>query len=318
MPLGADAVSRVQVALAGKDLATAEKAAATIQSHLEGQQSRPTTGGAARIKAPEIKNPSSVGTWGSGVPGSEGWNEQHRVDPARDFPTAPPNFGRWAIPQVLTYQGIVASISKAYRNWDEAVKDSPDNARFMRNDPSVMECIKARQRCTSLLDWHLEIDGPEMPAHQALTERMTRILKHTPRFTEYRRCLLEAIWFGKYANQHRFGWHLKGGESNIVIDAWMPVHGDKIVFRMDDGKNQYPRDQIGFRVGMQYRQGDLIDGRKLEATQAGLATFLAPYERHLAALHKHEIEDAAYETPLDAGSVHGVGIRSQIYWCWFQ
>ncbi|MGH7744369.1 MAG: phage portal protein family protein, partial [Candidatus Dormibacteria bacterium] len=45
---------------------------------------------------------------------------------------------------------------------------------------------------------------------------------------------------------------------------------------------------------------------------------LAPYERHLAALHKHEIEDAAYETPLDAGSVHGVGIRSQIYWCWFQ
>lgn len=35
-------------------------------------------------------------------------------------------------------------------------------------------------------------------------------------------------------------------------------------------------------------------------------------------VHKHHVEDAAYEDGLRAGSIHGIGIRSVIYWEWVQ
>lgn len=316
VPLSAGLTERMQANLASRGLSAAQADLARVERQSNGNGT--TAAPPRRTHAPEIQNRGAMASAGQGVPGSDGWNEQRRPDPARNMPNMPPNLGRQMLPNVLTFQGIVASISKAYMNWDQAVADSADNALRMRNDTQVMECIKARQRCVSLLNWHLELDGPAMPAHEALRARMTRIMKRIPHFLKYRQSLLEAIWFGKSANQHRFGWHVKNGQNDIVINKWMPVNGDKIVFRMDDGKNQYPDHQIGFKVGMQFNQGDIVEGRKMEATMAGLATFLAPYERNMVCLHQHEIEDAAYEMPLFAGSINGVGIRSQIYWTWFQ
>jgi DNA topoisomerase-1 len=219
---------------------------------------------------------------------------------------------------VHTFSGLVSSIARAYRNPDEAYKNSLDNARYMRNDLSIMECLEARQRCTAGLNWHIEVDGPDMPKHKALQERLTSILKRTPRFTEYRRSLLEALWYGRQANQHRFGFIVRNGRKDLYIKKWLPIMGDKLVFRMDDGRNEHSEDQIGIRVGPQHNAGDIIGDRTVVATEAGLAVFLAPWERNLLAVHKHMIEDSAYEDPLSAGSIHGIGIRSRIYWTWFQ
>jgi hypothetical protein len=50
-----------------------------------------------------------------------------------------------------------------------------------------------------------------------------------------------------------------------------------------------------------------------------LAYFLDPWERQLLlAVHKHEIEDGEYEDPQSAGKIHGVGLRSFLYWTWYQ
>jgi phage gp29-like protein len=246
------------------------------------------------------------------------YGNSDRRDPGASMPNMPPNLGRWAIPQVHTFSGLVSSIARAYRNPDEAYKDSLDNARFMRNDLLIMECLEARQRCVAGLNWHIEVDGPDMPEHKALQTRLTSILKRTPRFTEYRRSISDALWYGRQANQHRFGFVVRDGRKDLYIKKWLPVMGDKLVFRMDDGRNEHAEDQVGVRVGPQHKAGDIIGDRTVVATEAGLAVFLAPWERNLMAVHKHMIEDAAYEDPLSSGSIHGIGIRSRIYWTWFQ
>jgi len=54
------------------------------------------------------------------------------------------------------------------------------------------------------------------------------------------------------------------------------------------------------------------------APRADRADRLGPWERDLLTVHQHIIEDGEYEDPLSAGRIHGVGIRSRIYWTWYQ
>lgn len=244
-------------------------------------------------------------------------NADH-YDPAEGNPNAPPNLGRPPFPHVHTFAGMISSIAKAYLNPDEAIRHNIDNARFMRNDPMIMHCIEQRQRATALLDWHVEVDGPKSPYHNALQERLTNILKATPRFTEFRRNLLEAIWYGKQGAALAYRFKMRSDGRDIIIGKWRPVNGDKIVYRQDRGLGEHPEEEVGVRVGPWYAPDSLIGGRRVVPTEAGLATFLAPYERDLLTVHKHFVEDAAYEDPVSAGAIHGVGIRSRIYWTWFQ
>ncbi len=241
-----------------------------------------------------------------------------RIDPAHNAPNMPPNLGRWVMPHIQTFSGLVSSIARSYKTPDEAIKHSLDNARHMRNDLTVMECIEARQRAVAGLNWHIEVDGPELPKHKALQERLTNILKRTWRFTEYRRSLLEAIWYGRQAAQHRYGFVIRDGRKDMYIKHWLPIMGDKLVFRFEDGTEDFPVDQVGVRVGPQYKQGELVGDRTVVATDMGMGVFLATWERNLLAVHKHMIEDAAYEDPLSSGAIHGIGIRSRVYWTWYQ
>lgn len=246
-----------------------------------------------------------------------------RGDPARDIKGSPPNFGLTALPQVFTFQGIVSSISKVYRASDEAIRHSYDNARFMRNDPIIEECVEQRRRSVALLDWHLEPDDQEDMAQVDMCDELKVIIERTPYFTQYRQSLLQAIWYGRYANQHRFCWKKIRAKMRLCAN-WLPVHGDKLVFRYDQGDGKYDPDQVGIRVGAAAYAGteNRIAGRwaveKIEPTDFGLAYFLEPWERCLLAIHRHLIEDGEYEDPASAGRIHGKGIRSVLYWAWMQ
>lgn len=254
------------------------------------------------------------------------WSGDKRdSDPADHIPGMPPNFGEGVLPHVITFQGIIASVSRVYRPSDEALKDSFENARFMRNDPTLMECIEQRQRSTALLNWHLEPDDPKDATQKWLCEQLTTILEQIPRFMQYRENLLHALWYGRYAVQNRYRWKNLRGQMRLMIDRWLPVHGDKLVFRYDDGTMVYNPDQIGIRVGAGFTTGDTVAKRwntdrinKVEPTDYGLAYFLEEWERPLLSIHKHMIEDGEYEDPRAAGKIHGLGIRSRIYWLWYQ
>lgn len=247
-------------------------------------------------------------------------------DPALSVPGMPPNFGKDLVPHVLTFQGILSSIAKVYRPSDESLRDSLANARFMRNDCSIMESLEQRQRSTALLDWHLEPEDPTDPAAEWLVTKMTAILKRTPRFMQFRENLLSAIWYGRAAVRNRYEWQRVDGCNRIVIAHWLPVHGDKLVFRYDDGSGTDQHQAVGIRVGAGYSAhhpslAGWVDNSKrgkIEQTDYGLAYFLDPYERDLLIIHRHQIEDGEYEDPQNAGRINGVGIRSRIYWTWFQ
>ncbi len=249
----------------------------------------------------------------------------HDKDPSQETPGIPPNYGDFVLPHVTTFQGVVSTISRVYRPSDEAIKDSFDNARFMLNDLTVTESLEQRQRSTALLDWHLEPEDEADKEAQWVCDNLTPIVQRIPRFVQYRENLLRAIWYGKYAISNQYRWDMVRGKKRMVLSDWLPVHGDKLVFRYDDGSYVYDPNQVGIRVGAGYTTVENVATRwdddrhrKVEATDWGLAYFLDPWEREFLTIHKHQIEDGEYEEPTHAGRIHGLGIRSKIYWTWYQ
>ena len=98
--------------------------------------------------------------------------------------------------------------------------------------------------------------------------------------------------------------------------------------RYDAKKGQYPF-QAGIRVGVGWQQDKKVLGkyqveqvsssyRGAEPVERGMAYFLDKEDRKNLIIHKHMIEDGSYEDMLSAGSIHGVGVRSRIYWDWVQ
>lgn len=240
----------------------------------------------------------------------------------------PPTMGMYPIGHSATFQSVFSAGSRVYREYDEAIRASLDNARYMRNDVGIMECIESRQRCVALLDWHLEPEDTKSHEQKELCSELKKILDRIRRFTEYRRNLQEAIWYGKYAIQHRYAWQNISGNMRLLPTpltqddpGWIPINGDKLVFRQDMAnlpEGAYAG-QMGIRVGTAWAAGDRLKNRwVVEATDRGSAYFLNRAERRTIAVHRHMIEDGAYEDGINAGSIHGVGIRSRIYWEWVQ
>jgi hypothetical protein len=246
-------------------------------------------------------------------------------DPATQTAGNPPHFGQWMLPHVVTFTGVVGSIAKVYRPSDEALKDNPDNAALMRNDLTIMECVEGRQRAVALLNWHIEPEDDKDQHQKDVASYAATCFERIPRFMQLRENLLHATWFGRYGTKLKWGWDRVKGRQVCALKAWRPVHGDKIVFRYDPDTREWDEDQIGIRVGNNYSTSTLI-GDKWPVTRAhhvaptdwGMAYFIRPHERNLIAVHRHYIEDGEYDIPQNAGRIHGVGLRSRIYWTWYQ
>ena len=142
--------------------------------------------------------------------------ERDAKDPASEVSGASPNFGRYIVPHVDTFIGFVSTFANTYRDYDEATKHSLENARYMRNDCGLMECIEARQRGTALLNWHLEPEDESSHEQKELCKELDRIIRRIVRFTEYRRSLQEAIWYGKQAIQNRLGYMTINGKKRVL------------------------------------------------------------------------------------------------------
>lgn len=236
----------------------------------------------------------------------------HAKDPASKIPGAPPNFGRATVPHVVTFPDQIHQLANVYRNPDAAVLASKYNARSMRADLSIMAPLKARQRAVSLLDVSVVPEDKKDQKQKEAAKRLTSIVNRTYHFLRMRFWLMQGIWFGRAATNNVWQWDQVNGQKAITLKNWIPVHGDKLVFKHDG--------TVGIRMAPQ-GEGMLIQvgsqQRSLEmANDYGMAYFLQPWERSLMTLHQHEIEDADYEEGRQAGAVYGIGIRSQIYQTW--
>jgi len=241
------------------------------------------------------------------------------TDPAQAWGGAPPNFGEQVIPHIFTVAGQSGLAGKAYLNADEAIRHSEANAERMRVDCGIMECLEARQRASALLNWHIEPENESAEA-KIIASRLEKILSRTPRFLEMRRCLLEGVWFGRYAVANQFASKDIQGQRAITVSRWEPRHGDKLVFRYDDGSRDYPVDQVGIRLGVHGQIDNRMLGlnrQQIEYTEHGIVYWLSKWERETVIVHKHSVEDGIFDDPYTSGRIHGVGVRSRIYWTWY-
>ncbi len=238
------------------------------------------------------------------------------------WPGTPPNWGEQVVPHIMTVSGQSGLAGRAYLNADEALMHDPQNAERMRADCGIMECIEARERAVALLNWHIEPEDDKSQEQKALALTLKKIIERTPRFVELRRWLAEAIWYGCNGAALQYASKEIGGCRRIAVQRWEPRNGDKFVFRYDDGTRNYSPDQVGIRIGLGGIYQDKLYSwasktKKIEYTQRGMVYWFDRLERQTVILHKHMVEDGPFENPMLSGRIHGVGIRTRIYWTWY-
>ncbi|WP_297030413.1 DUF935 family protein [Thermogutta sp.] len=240
-----------------------------------------------------------------------------------EIPGMPPGQGQTILPHAAGFLGLfTGGTARVYWPSDTALKIARQNAIKMRADAAVMECVELRQRAVALLDWRVECDTDE-PAYDEARTILEKILRRIPRFTQYRENLLHAIWFGRYAVANRYTWDWIDGRKVVVIKSWIPIHGDKLVWKVDADVGDL-FDGLGIRVGGTSGLSEEVSRwhsehkQWIESTEFGWAYFPPPGKRELLVVHRHYIEDGEYEEPRNASRIFGVGIRDRIYWTWYQ
>lgn len=217
--------------------------------------------------------------------------------------------GRAVVPHFEGFQSIWNTAYRQYRsyNGDEALRANPENALAMRRDPVVFSAIQARKRPTVLLSWHIEPHNPSDEAQVQAAKQEEDIIKNTPNFTQVLWWLDEAIWNGRYGVQTAFQWDFTPEHKQIMVPRqFWPVNGDKLAFHFDGSvgvrvQSSYSNPKVKSHVGM----GDY-----------GKVYWFDANEREQLTIHKFEPEDADWREPEMAGAVHGVGLRSKLYWAW--
>jgi len=217
----------------------------------------------------------------------------------------PPLGGTWIAPHYETFAAVINFASRSYYwQFDEALRnDSHESVVAMRNDLVIMGALRDRQTPTCQLDWTIEPLDEANPVEAAAAVKIKNIIRRTPNFQQFKRCLLEALFYGRYGLQLLYEWNFDTGEREMIIRDWSPVNGDKIVFKFSG--------QPGILVNAGFYGGTT------EATGRGLAHFFTPEEQETFLWHEFEPEDCDFYDGLQAGSVHGVGFRGRLYWFWW-
>lgn len=215
----------------------------------------------------------------------------------------PPGLGMWAIPHFGTFSAVQNAVQRAYRyTYDEALRHSKVNALAMRRDIVVFDALRAIQEPVAQLPWHIEVDDDSDSVQSEGVEKLTKIIESTPNLQRLLMTLMEAVWYGRHGAQVIYEWDWSGGEKTLRVRDHKPINGDKLVFRWSG--------EAAILVGTTW-EGDYI------LTDRGRAHLLTPQEREQVIIHEHEPEDADWEEGELAGAIHGVGIRSRIYWFWW-
>lgn len=240
---------------------------------------------------------------GSGTDPTMGEMGLERLRPPEDG-ALPLNGGLWTLPHYETFVSFMNQAARTYWwSFDEALKDSQCNSDAMWNDLTIRDPLNSRQRPVTLLEWQLEPQNPASESEKVFAEKLTKIIKQIPYLQQMKRCMLDAMFFGKSAVQILPKWDYSLGYKRMIIKKWMPIHGDKIVYKYDGTP--------GILVNATYKS------KQVEPTERGPAYFLNLVEQDSYLIHRFEPEDATYYRPEFAGSVYGSGLRGRVYWWWW-
>jgi len=216
--------------------------------------------------------------------------------------------GGLVAPHALNFANVFSLPGKTYPfGWDEALRDNPQNALAMRRDAFYRRLMQERTADTINLEWEVKAENPDDPLQKLEQDTMSRNWRDTPDRPGLITWLLEAIWFGRTAQQWTWG-EMPSGMTGIVFHE--PVHGDGVQFSWDNT----PVVLVSSYTADKYRKMDpeaVVSGTDRGAW--GLRLY-RPELRNRFCIHKHVREASDYFEGEMAGGVHGVGLRSWCYW----
>lgn len=221
------------------------------------------------------------------------------------------------VPHVFMFNGIVGGSWRTYYHgqYDTAIRNDPEFAQNMRNDPHLMALLQERQMATATKKWEVQVGDQRDPIHRSIRDSIQKVIEETPRFMQMSTYLLEAIWFGRYAAE------LEWVDKNMlvgdpddprkqvvrpvpVIKAHIPVDGDKIGHHHDGT----PYIQVNGVRANEVPNADITN-----ATDSRGILLRGTFRRKFI-MHMHQALDANFRTPEAADSIHGVGVRSFLFW----
>jgi hypothetical protein len=227
------------------------------------------------------------------------------VRPDMDFP----------IPHADQFAAKYNYPSRTYRSYfDEALRDDYQNALAMHRDGFWYELISHRTLPVTLLDHTIKSDDSEDEEQKQVCNQVDLIIRSTNRFQYFKRILLEACFFGKYGVQCIFGKKIINGKEQTVILRHQPVMGDKIIYDWDGTPAVLINPAAPFIKNLSLE----IHNKFVRQTDRGMAFFLAtPFFRDRFVIHEFEPSDTDFLYEADmAEAVHGLGLRSRMYWIW--
>ncbi len=256
-----------------------------------------------------------------------------------------------AVPHVLSMQSILGSAWKTYwhGHYDEALRDSQENADAMRNDPFIRRLVDERKYAVCSLKASIEVDNERDPWEKAVKDSLTQQWRSLPNAADLHWYMNEASYYGRYGAQ--FSWQYKmmnlpafpkaggaqpglpsilgapGGREKrrvLAMQAHMPYEGDKIGYDFMGCPYILVSSQAGLRLKDQGADvGNVPDVRAASmeygySTVGGKALFLrTPAWRQRFGIHTGEVLDGPFLDAEKGDQIHGVGIRSVIYWYWW-
>jgi hypothetical protein len=261
----------------------------------------------------------------SGILGPDGRPLSSRPGLDRDFPLSPSS----------QFAGVFGSGSGVlYNLFDQALlEDREDAVRRMENDPHITAPLQERTKAVESLQWEIECDEERDPIQKAMKDGITKVVRATSRMRKMIRYLHKKGTFkGRQGasvafsgDKFRGGWGCPAGPAFMnlmdlknpdglerrkvpILRKHSPVDGDKIQW-LQDGTPVV----LGNTLDL-----DNIPGAELANTSLGRGLVIRGDEwsaRYI--IHQHEMEDADFFSPREAGKAFGVGLRDSLYWTWW-
>jgi hypothetical protein len=218
-----------------------------------------------------------------------------------------PMHGQWGVQQQQTMASMVNYVSRAHpMTFDEAVRDSRENALAMRRDDVVRAAMHHMQIPLAVLDSQIEArDENDQEQVEASAICSDILFKDFPKpgWQEWIRMQSESRFYGRYAVACKYSWDWSLGYRRLICTGFRPINGDKIVFTWGG--------QPGILVNAAEYVGPVIP------TDRGVAHFLTPREQETIFITEFLPEDADFYESNMSGAIHGQGYRGLLYWVWW-
>lgn len=242
---------------------------------------------------------------------------------------------------IAKYQGAAHTYWQTA--YDEAIKHARSDADAMKRDALVMSMLNERMYSVMSLPWHLEVPDDKDRHQRRVCDGLSRIFKGMTKLRRIIWWFLEALWYGRHAVQLEWEWtnFLDGyddaGDGNQEQNPMLALAGAGAL----GGPKPKKSNKLKMRRGLTVAQAWPINGDKIghqedhtpyvmiyapdatkipnaniiPTTMGGMGLLLdSEFWRERIIIHKHLMEDVDYFNPQQAEAIHGVGIRSKIFW----